>query len=392
MDALGRYYTSNLFSTLLVSNITAKDPAIILELGAGGGSLLKAAKKRWINAAFFATEIDGESINNIKKSLPFVNLFHDNSLDISVPDKIRFLTGGADVAICNPPYLRLREIERYYDLFDAANLPLCRRLNFVTSDIIFFAQNLTILKDSGQLGIILPDSLITGKDFAAFRQTLLENHAITKIIELPENIFPKTEALTHILIVEKGNTTRDQIKVLKAEKDGRYSEEILVKSSDLINRMDYKYHSHVLTNSGGKTQKTLSDFMPEIKRGSVEQRHLREQKISQIHTTTMIHGKADMIFKKGLGRKHLDRFVIAQKGDILLARVGRGCMGKVCMVDSGEAVVSDCIYRIRVAEKHKDRVFEALRSFKGQEWIKAIAHGVCAKVLSKSDVLQIPID
>jgi type I restriction enzyme M protein len=392
MDLLGRYYTSNLFSNLLVSNITVENPSVILELGAGGGALLDAAVKRWINASFFATDIDGESIANIKSKLPFVNLFHDNSLSLQISRKIRHLTGGADVAICNPPYLRLKDMKQYNELLVAAKLPLCKDLNFITSDIIFLAQNLTLLKTNGQLGIILPDSLITGREFIAFRQTLLENHSVSKIIQLPENIFPKTEALTHIVFIEKDTQTTDYIEILKAQRDGSCIDKVSVPSSLLVERMDFKYHAHIRSTATiAQKIATLGDFSPEIRRGSLEQKELRQLGISQVHTTTLKHANKEIVFKRRLGKKYSEKYVVAQPGDILLARVGRGCMGKVSMVKEGEAVLSDCLYRIRVAGGVEGKVFSALCSPQGQEWIKALSHGVCAKVLSKSDLLKFPI-
>ncbi len=393
MDLLGRYYTNNLFSDLLVSNITVDTPSKILELGAGDGSLLKAAVNRWINASFFATDIDSKSIASLKTTLPFVNLLQDNSLNSALPRELKKIVGEIDVAICNPPYLRLKENKEYQKLFDKACLPLCKSLNFITSDIIFLAQNLTLLKKDGQLGIILPDSLITGKEFTNFRRTLLENHSVSKIIELPENIFPKTEALTHIIFIEKQASTKSHIEIFKAEIDGRCTDKISVNSSFLEERMDYKYHSHLKSYNHLDTTKikTLNDFSPEIKRGSIEQKKLQALDIPQIHTTTLKHGNPSLAFEKKLSKNYSEKYVVAKPGDILLARVGRGCIGKVSMVKKGEAILSDCVYRIRVKKGEERKIFRAICSEKGQEWLKAISHGVCAKVLSKPDLLNFPI-
>ncbi|MGX7835646.1 hypothetical protein ACWKSR_10900, partial [Campylobacter fetus subsp. venerealis] len=42
---------------------------------------------------------------------------------------------------------------------------------------------------------------------------------------------------------------------------------------------------------------------------------------------------------------------VASKGDILLARVGSRCIGKFLVVLSGEIILSDCVYRIRVKKE-----------------------------------------
>lgn len=394
MDSLARYYTADLFSNLLVSHISIEQPKTILELGVGDGSLLKAAIGRWLDASFVATDIDKESVDNIANNLPFVSVFHVNSLSSSLSNKISIKVGSVDVAVCNPPYLRLKSLKPYLELFEAANLPLCSKMNFVTSDVVFLAQNLTLLKDNGQMGIILPDSMISGKEFLPFRKTLVENHRISKIIQLPENIFPKTEALTHILFIEKSRATNSTVEIFQASTAGKCDQFVTVDSSKLIDRMDFKYHNHFNRKviESKKDRRHLRDFEVEIKRGTIENKVLKSKKISQIHTKTLIHGCSDLSFNKRLGATYLSKYIIAEKGDILLARVGRGCIGKASMVLSGQAIISDCIYRIRVPENYREIVFNSFISEQGQKWFKAMSHGVCAKVISKFDLLDFPVE
>lgn len=59
------------------------------------------------------------------------------------------------------------------------------------------------LRDGRELGIILPDSVMTNHYYNDLRKDLLFNHNIKCIIQLPDNIFNKTEARTHILIIQK---------------------------------------------------------------------------------------------------------------------------------------------------------------------------------------------
>ncbi len=395
MDKLGRYYTRNLFSELLVSQIAVEDPCTVLELGVGDGALLKSAINRWLNASYIVTDIDSCSIQSIASALPFVNIHHVDSLESELHDRIKITVDSIDVAICNPPYLRLKSAKPYHKLFESVGLSLCKDLNFVTSDVVFLAQNLGLLKKSGQLGIILPDSIIAGKEFIYLRENLLQNHQVSKIIQLPENIFPKTEALTHILFIEKGSSSNEAVQLFDANALGHCGHPIVVKSDDLVERMDFKYHAHLNKPSrliSANALESLGCIKVEIKRGTIENKVLKAKRISQEHTTSMIHAERCMVFGKKLGKVNFKKYVVARPGDILLARVGRGCIGKVSMVGKGNAVISDCIYRIRVSKKHRERLFEALISESGQQWLKAIAHGVCAKVLSKFDLLKFPME
>lgn len=78
---------------------------------------------------------------------------------------------------------------------------------------------------------------------------------------------------------------------------------------------------------------------------------------------------------------------LAGPGDILISRVGKRCIGKVVMVKRGYIPFSDCIYRLEVPE-YIDKSFNSLITKRGQSWLQAYAHGVCAKVISKADLLK----
>lgn len=384
MDSLGRFYTQELYSTLLVNRLSTALPSTVVDLGVGDGSLIRAASKRWNQAKYIAADIDRKSVSSINRNLPFVKIFNANSLSTNIDKKLEISVGSVDVAICNPPYLQLKADKKFFDLFDQASLKDCIKLKCLTSDIIFLAQNIRLLKADGELGIILPDSLLTGHEFQLFRKSLVENHSIKSIIELPANIFPKTEAKTHILILEKSGNTSNQISLFKTDKDGSCVDAIDVCPSRLEKRMDYSFHKW---NAGlsHKSQMKLSEITSDIRRGSLTHAELKQLEVPFIHTTNMLD-KLEMSAKYNkIGNSNL---ATARKGDILVARVGRGCIGKVSLVRSGNILISDCVYRIRVPKVYRDKVWRVLKSQRGQEWFKANCHGVCAKVISKADLLN----
>jgi trans-aconitate methyltransferase len=80
MEPLGRFYTSEAISGLLVSKFRQDSPQNILDIGAGDGSLLNAAYNRWKNATFHAADIDPGSMARISLQLPFVRLRHIDGL------------------------------------------------------------------------------------------------------------------------------------------------------------------------------------------------------------------------------------------------------------------------------------------------------------------------
>ncbi len=389
MDFLGRYYTQELFSNLLIDQFNSRAPSTVLDLGAGGGSLIKAASQRWQNADFYAADIDKNSIKKINKELPFVKIINADSLNKNIAKKLELKVDSVDIAVCNPPYLKLEDKRNYFSLFEEADLENCKNLKKVTSDIIFLAQNLRMLKKDGELGIILPDSLLTGHDFKILRESILSKHSIRGIIELPENIFSKTEARTHILLIEKGCSAEIKTQLYISNKEGQCYDQIEVSTNSLGKRMDFTFHKWNQKREKTKSFKTLTELGCEIKRGIQTHAELKVQNKAFVHTTNLNTGTA-VSFLKPVKYKN-KKLVFAEVGDIILARVGRGCIGKVSMVKRGRGLLSDCVYRIRVPKLYRHIVLDALTNKTGQAWLKANSHGVCAKVISKADLLQFPI-
>lgn len=384
MQSLSQYYTSNIFSRLLVNSITGSNPRRILELGVGEGSLLKAAYSRWSDASYYVSDVDNNSLDKLKQELPFIRSFHLDIIKENISEKIS--DELIDIALCNPPYSRVNRPYVHGSLFEDANMKECENLPYLTSDIIFLAKNLQMLKPSGELGIILPDGLITGSDFRYLRLSILKSHNIKAVIQLPERIFKKTEALTYILIIEKGVTSTNNIPLFLADIEGKIVDQIDCDKSLLVERMDFKYHSWKLRNKLESVSVTLQSIGAEIKRGLCTHSKLKSSDGFFLHTTSIFHNNSQLV----IGDNRVENTICAKKGDILLSRVG--VIGKTAMVSEGSAPISDCLYRIRVKDEYRTQVWNSLTSVGGQEWLMAKSHGVCAQVTSKKDLLDFPIN
>lgn len=388
MNILSRYYTEEAISDLLISNIQQQSPQKVLELGVGGGSLLKAAYNRWNNATFYATDIDTVSIENISNTFSFVNLFYLDGLLNKLPQKLKINIGTIDVAICNPPYFKMNICPYYRDLLYASNLNRSSKMKRITSDIVFLAQNLILLREGGELGIILPDSILTGHDFQYLREDLLINHNIIGIIQLPDKIFHKTEARTHIVLLEKGPRSQTKIPLYLSDMQGRITTMISVLKDELITRMDCSYFLWKDNNKHCESSLSLNDLNVEIKRGQRPKHILKTMSIHYFHTSSFPDDPSAQV---DLSNSYLQNDIIAEPGDILVARVGKRCVGRVTRVNSGNQVLSDCVYRLRAPVEYRDIIWKELISVRGQAFLKAISHGVCAQVISKIDLLDFRI-
>ena len=259
-------------------------------------------------------------------------------------------------------------------------------MSVVTSDVIFLLHNLRLLKKGGTLGIILPDGLITGKKFQILRQSLLSNHRIEAVIQLPDNSFPGIEVTTHIVILRKDMTPAARVKVMQAGV-GRINGELDVEISELEQRMDYSYWHWKLIATHAKTL-TLAEIGADVHRGTRAQLFFENLGINYFHTTGLPTAPKRVTLQrsKSLG------FRTVESRDILTARVGKRCIGRVTFVSKGNLPITDCIYRIRVPKRWVNAAWRSLISDKARDWFSAHSHGICAQVISKSDLLNFPVD
>lgn len=387
MDALGRFYTKDFISNLLVNNLISSSPKKILDLGIGDASLTIAAYNRWQNALFFATEIENHKVIEIENNLTFVKVYNCDSLkpDLSKTLNIRF--GSIDVAICNPPYTSIKDKDQYKKLFCDAECIELLQLKRLTSEIIFFAHNLTLLKNNGELGIIVSDSLVTGKEYSLFREILLKRYDLRSIIQLPDKIFSKTEARTHILFLSKAKSSSNTCSLYYSDLDGKLSNKIDIQKSSLVDRMDFQFHFYLKTKFVSSI--TLKDIDAVIKRGSFTNKELKNMNVPSFHSNNFNLHDSIITFNEKVNKKH--SIYSAKFGEILLCRVGKRCVGRLAFIEFGSVVISDCVYKISVNKKYQKVVWDSFTSQEGKDWLSAYAHGVCSQVISKSDLLNFPI-
>lgn len=388
---LAQHFTPNPHASLLVQKMypfTSTNKGMNgVDLGAGRGALLHSAIQRWKEANFLGVDVSPSLLRTIKQYFPLVEFRRLDLLSAkSLKSKIlKDLAESRDVAVCNPPFLNYRNDEFFRDLCRLVNLKDCRKMSVVTSDVIFLFHNLRLLKKGGTLGIILPDGLITGKKFQVIRQGLLSNHRIEAVIQLPDNSFPGIEVRTHILILRKDMAPAVSVKVMQAGVDS-INGELEVEASVLEQRMDYSYWHWRLIEKNVNAL-TLAEIGADVHRGTRSQLFFENWGIDYFHTTELPTAAKHI----KLRRSKLSGFRMAESQDILTARVGKRCIGRVTLVSKGNLPITDCIYRIRVPKCWVNRVWRSLISDKARDWFSAHSHGVCAQIISKSDLLNFPV-
>lgn len=396
-DSLGRYYTTAHASEVLVSQLQFPDPRRVLDLGCGAGALSMAARSAWKYAEIVTVDIDVASkraLSQLARSGE-AGPFKHFSVDALRPDLPEVLGGSnalADIAICNPPFIKPKWRKGFEEVLKGAGLDECYTSRHdITAEVLFLAQNLRLVRNAGRIGIIVPDSIVAGKRHTALRERLLACHRIESVIRLPRTAFAGTDAQGFVLALTKDGPPSDGVMAREMFADGTLSEPLWIDARDAATRLDVTHRQIGKKRSAAR----LSDLVVSIRRGNIASSERFELPAPAFHTTDFPEGDgANFSFSRKFGTRRRSvaaSDVVAQPGDILLARVGRNLEKKICFVSGGTAVVTDCVYVIRPIPGQERRIFDALSSKVGRDWLARISHGVSARQLPKSDLLQFPI-
>ena len=374
MIKYSQYFTNDKISKLFISTIGDADVNHILELGIGDGALSLAALSKWPDAHVYGAEIDENkcvALQSESISIKHVDVLSDDDI---------YAANSFDLALCNPPFHKIIKNETFIQILEEASFSQSILLKQLSADIIFVARSMIMLKDNGILALILPDGLLTRYDLKGFRKDILDSYKVEHIIQLPNKAFEKTEAKTHIVIIKKCKSQSTNIPLSQVNLEGNIDKTIYVNKTELYNRMDFSYYNqnvilkneiHVISNM-------------HICRGTYTYCDLKKMPFPYVHSKSFTHGS--ILINKGV--KYERNKSIAHTGDILMVRVGSRCLGRVMFVKKGSIIISDCIYKISVPQKYRYRLFKFLCSDKAQNYLHILAHGVCAKVINKTDLVS----
>lgn len=374
MIKYSQYFTNDKISNLFISTIGDINVNHILELGIGDGALSLAALRKWPDAHIYGADIDKNKCVALQSES--ISIKH---IDVLSNDDI-YVDIFFDLALCNPPFHKVIKNETFIQILEKASFSQSICLKQLSADIIFVARSIIMLKDNGILALILPDGLLTRCDLKAFRKDILDSYKVEHIIQLPNKAFEKTEAKTHIVIIKKCKSQSTNIPISQVNLEGNIDKTIYVNKKELYNRMDFSYYSQkiIIRND------TLVKNNMHICRGTYTYCDLKKMTIPYVHSKNFKHGS--ILVNQDI--KYEFNKSIAYAGDILMVRVGSRCLGRVMYVKKGTICISDCVYKISVPPKYRYRLFKFLCSDKAQEYLRILAHGVCAKVISKIDLMS----
>ena len=383
-----QFFTPQKYSQIMIENLDIDTPEKILDLSMGEGSLLIEAMKIWKNSKFIGNDIDINCCNNIKRDyIDKIVCFNENIFKQISIEKIIKSIGKVDLCLATPPFHLISQDEVTKRILEKYDLNVYNKSEYIPAEVIFILQCLDILDKEGTLSIILPDGFFVNRYLQRFRNFLLSKYKIEKVIELPSNIFKKTDAKTHILILKNTFDSNEKIKLESIENNMK----ILIDKKEAIYRMDYSYYLIMQNYNNNNIMISDKRLRVEFLRGKSKYllKDIDDNYI--LHTTNF--SKGEIFYNQLSTPKDLlsSKEKLAIPGDIVVSRVGSYCIGKVGIVEKGYFVPTDCIFLIRIKDEVlRNKVFYQLKSDIGQSWIRANSKGVSAKHITLEDFKKFP--
>ncbi|MCI8557109.1 MAG: SAM-dependent DNA methyltransferase [Lachnospiraceae bacterium] len=314
-----KFYTPIQIASLLIRQLKIAYPEKVIDICCGSHNLLNSAGNRWKKAKLTGVDVIGHSavgINCIQGDGRQYALEHEEEYQL---------------VLANPPFGYVKEKNKFLMIYEGkSNDLVSSRL-----EIEMLFANLKVLDRNGTLLIIMPSAFVNAEHYKKYRKYLALEYHIQNIISLPEETFGKTKISTYVLIIKNQNpkgkkTFVSEIKYI----DGEYA----ITNKELQPRklvLEGIWDNRFVNN----TESIFFDF----RRGNISSNLFITQGIPVLHTA-----KSAEEWKPSIRyiEKEVPHMVYAEKGDIIVSRVGKSA-GQWTVYYGDKIAISDCLFRIK---------------------------------------------
>lgn len=226
----GIYYSPPMLVNFMLNLVTLKKNSKILEAGCGVGNFViplvekltkiykktenaneKSLKTKILSNNIFALDFDSNAIEILKDS---INVNSPNIIASSFLSDNSFDNNEYDTVIGNPPYnAELSMQEKNYCKTKYPNIS-----KTIRSETFFVIKSIELLKPSGQLCLILPDSILRVNHYSGLRNFILEKCTIEKIIDM-NRAFNFVGYETIILLLRKKKSKDTNVEIITSVKN-----------------------------------------------------------------------------------------------------------------------------------------------------------------------------
>lgn len=385
---LGQFFTPAPVAGL-VAHCLNKNTGSVIDLAAGVGDLLKAVRDKAPETSISAVDIDHANIVEIAKAFPDAEIIHSDALNLDVDGELWLSRQQHDLVVGNPPYNKQKVSELTHAVINEELGVDCSHHQKIRAEIAFLALSLKAAKPSAYISLVLPKTIASGESWSWLRRILISRFRIESVTTLPASVFRNTEVETCILTLQKEKPTRkSKIKLIKCDENGTSLGVLDIESRNGIYRLDYDYHSWRI-ESWSESSETIGKIGVVVLRGNIYAKKAKELGINLFHTSDFSSIEKGVIHFHDQPSSCLG-MVSVEKGDILIPRVGRNLEHRA-MVGSGESIISDSVFGLKVPKGRLLQVRETLDSDHARTWIRIHTSGSCAKILSKNSLLSMPL-
>ena len=389
---LGQYMTPEAVARLVASYIPPGTSSVV-DLAAGDCSLLRAVAASNPSISLYGCEIDEGMYRKGQSNVPTARIRKGDGLEARL--RIRKPDGRQVCVVANPPYAEMEVTPAMTRLLRRAFPDVSTKLGYKRAELYFLARSLLIAKKTGGVvSILMPMGFGDGDIYRQYRRSLMENYGLKKAIEVQAKVFGLTEARTILLVIDTSISSTTNVEICRFHAETGRASMIYNGLLDSGDRLDARYQEGRILSSS--VQFKLADLGVTVVRGRVSYKESRDLAMPAVHTSDLSkarRGKLDIEVqtKKSAKENAFFSAILAETGDILLSRTGTRVSWKPIVVSSGRAPITDHVFRIRVPAEQKTRVARAFTHPAFESWLASVAKGVCATVITKSDLMSMPI-
>jgi type I restriction enzyme M protein len=369
------YYTPIELAECILKLLPSTEVNTVIDICCGSWNLLKAAKQKYSEAFIIGVDIDSDSREHKIEGAEF---FAEDGRDFALDKKKAGQT--YDLILSNPPFGYLHEESRKYNDKDFVEEECYSGLINKRYEGEMTQANMFLAHDGSILLFILPNTFVEGESLQKARRQIANDYSICDVIRLPPNTFEKGEINTFAIIMKKGISLETFTNLYDAKKDNDWR---IVKIGE-IRYSDIVRGNWWLQIEPLKNERTIS-----LRRGNLSSSDFVKKGEMVFHNASKVGTtwKPSVRYydKKTVGSK----VVKAQRGDILVNRIGKG-VGYWCQNTVSDVAVSDCI--IVVENKVDGLVERFIKNSAADGRLKIPIRGVATPYLTAQDIKRMLAD
>jgi hypothetical protein len=385
-DDLGQHMTPSRIARMVCRELPRRFD-IAVDYSVGHGDLLAPLRDRWPGITLHGIDCDQSRLDRAAHTLGIKSVSLGDGATLPLPAAVTRASGDF-LAILNPPFVPMPS-GAHRNLVVNAFPGVRSKHGLRRLEIAFLARALVDARDrKGWVAVILPSAFCAGLQYESYRKELLENYRVVKAIEIVGGRYRDTEASTNLLIIDASGGKSTSVRIAKYDTDADAMHVVYDGPVRSDQRLDATYWS--ASHLHNAPILTLGQVGVDIARGVRSRAEAARDKHWLLHTTDLARHRGRRIrLHEGKSRAFAD--VFAERGDILLPRTGTRVRWEAVEVADGRAPISDHLLRIRAPRGYRSVIRQSFRHPDFHTWLKSISKGVCATVLTKRELLNMPL-